>query len=123
MSAAAATAPESERRILTREGLGALLSALREDGHQLVGPTVRDGAIVHAEIQGIEDLPAGSRGIKIRCPSGSESDAGSRSPHLEDGGTVPGQLMYVLLIPRFDVCVSASPLLDSGAIYAIDPKQ
>jgi ferredoxin len=35
------------------------MRVLRDDGYQLVGPTIRDGAIVHAAIQGIEDLPAG----------------------------------------------------------------
>jgi ferredoxin len=50
---------ESGRHILTREGFAALLRALHADGYQLVGPTLRDGAIVHAEIQGIDDLPAG----------------------------------------------------------------
>lgn len=58
MGAATAT-PEAEHHTLTREGLGDLLRALREDGYQLIGPTVRDGAIVHAEIQGVGDLPAG----------------------------------------------------------------
>jgi len=46
-------------RLLSVEGLASLLGALRGDGYQLVGPTVRDGAIVHAEIRGVEDLPAG----------------------------------------------------------------
>jgi sulfhydrogenase subunit beta (sulfur reductase) len=36
-----------------------LVGALRERGHTLVGPTVRDGAIVLAEIGGAADLPAG----------------------------------------------------------------
>jgi sulfhydrogenase subunit beta (sulfur reductase) len=48
-----------ERAILSVEGLGRLFQALRQESYQLVGPTVRDGAIVHAEISGIEDLPAG----------------------------------------------------------------
>jgi ferredoxin len=48
-----------DRVVLTRERLGDLLTALRTDGYRLVGPTVRDGAIVHAEIDGIDDLPAG----------------------------------------------------------------
>ena len=39
--------------------LDELLQLLRTEGYQLVGPTVRDGAIVHAEILGIEGLPAG----------------------------------------------------------------
>lgn len=47
------------RMILQLDGFGALLAALRDEGYQLVGPTVRNGAIVHAEIRGVEDLPAG----------------------------------------------------------------
>ena len=39
--------------------LDALLGALRERGHTLLGPTVRDGAIVLDEIGGVSDLPAG----------------------------------------------------------------
>ena len=48
-----------DRALLTVEGLGELLRLLQSDGYQLIGPTVRDGAIVHAEISGIADLPAG----------------------------------------------------------------
>jgi ferredoxin len=47
------------RYLLTPQRLADLLRALREHDYQLVGPTIRDGAIVHAEIHGIEDLPAG----------------------------------------------------------------
>jgi len=39
--------------------LDALLRALRERGHTLLGPTVREGAIVLDEIGGASDLPAG----------------------------------------------------------------
>jgi formate hydrogenlyase subunit 6/NADH:ubiquinone oxidoreductase subunit I len=53
-----ALAPGDEA-LLTIDGLRELLLALRRDGRQLIGPTIRDGAIVHAEIAGIEELPAG----------------------------------------------------------------
>jgi len=46
-------------RLLSLDGLEALLAALRADGYKLVGPRVRDGAIVHDDITGIADLPAG----------------------------------------------------------------
>ena len=39
--------------------LDALLGALRERGHTLLGPTVRDGAIVLDEIDAAADLPVG----------------------------------------------------------------
>jgi sulfhydrogenase subunit beta (sulfur reductase) len=48
-----------ESVILGRDGVEALLDTLRTDGWTLVGPTVRDGAIVVAEIAGAADLPAG----------------------------------------------------------------
>ena len=56
-----ADAPMSPRArvVLTRQGLEALLGALRDDGYTLVGPTVRDAAIVYGEIHGVGDLPVG----------------------------------------------------------------
>lgn len=51
--------PGPPPRLLSLETLAALLEALRADGYQLMGPTVRDGAIVHAPIAGIADLPRG----------------------------------------------------------------
>ena len=47
--------------------LDAILDSLRRRGYTLVGPTVRDGAIVIAEIDGTADLPRGM---------GDEQDAG-----------------------------------------------
>ncbi|HVP38785.1 MAG TPA: 4Fe-4S dicluster domain-containing protein [Candidatus Saccharimonadales bacterium] len=46
-------------RVLDRPGLDALLAALRQSGHTLIGPTVRDGAIVYDEIATTSDLPEG----------------------------------------------------------------
>jgi len=48
-----------EYAVMSREQLASLLALLREDGFRLVGPTVREGAIVYGEIAGAEDLPAG----------------------------------------------------------------
>jgi ferredoxin len=50
---------EREARVLPREGLDTLLRLLRERGFRLIGPTVREGAIVLDEIAGAGDLPAG----------------------------------------------------------------
>lgn len=41
------------------EDLGKILLILKEWGYTLVGPTVRDDAIVYDIIEGVEDLPAG----------------------------------------------------------------
>jgi ferredoxin len=45
--------------VLTRDGLNQLIAVLRADGFQVVGPTVRDGAIVLAELADGNELPAG----------------------------------------------------------------
>jgi ferredoxin len=76
-----------DQRTLTRAGLAALLDALRGAGYQLVGPTVRDRAIVHAEIGGIDDLPIGwteaqEGGTYRLLPRGDEALFGySVGPH------------------------------------------
>ena len=44
---------------MLRPDLPALFAALRDDGHRLVGPTIRDGSIVYAAIERVEDLPIG----------------------------------------------------------------
>lgn len=45
--------------ILAREHLDALIQALRDRDYTVVGPTVRDGAIVYDELETADDLPAG----------------------------------------------------------------
>jgi ferredoxin len=49
----------SERAVLTGEGVQALLDALRGLGYRVVGPTVRDQAIIYDDIDTIADLPRG----------------------------------------------------------------
>jgi sulfhydrogenase subunit beta (sulfur reductase) len=45
--------------VITLQGLDELVSALRARGYEVVGPTVRDGAIVYDELESADDLPAG----------------------------------------------------------------
>jgi sulfhydrogenase subunit beta (sulfur reductase) len=47
------------RSILTGDGLAALLEALRRRGYRVIGPTVRDRAIVYDDIASLADLPRG----------------------------------------------------------------
>ena len=49
----------SEQFILRRENFGELFAALKLRGYQVVGPTVRDAAIVYDELDSVEDLPVG----------------------------------------------------------------
>lgn len=55
--------PESlqvgDRVVLSLAHFGAALEALRRQRYQLVGPTLRGGAIVYDEIESLDDLPAG----------------------------------------------------------------
>jgi len=59
MNARVAPRVIGDRLVLDVAGFAALLEQLRATGHQLVGPTVRDGAIVFGDIQQLEDLPRG----------------------------------------------------------------
>ena len=45
--------------ILERDALDGLFAALRRNGYTVLGPTVRDGAIVYDELEGSADLPEG----------------------------------------------------------------
>ncbi|MGO9595124.1 MAG: 4Fe-4S dicluster domain-containing protein [Steroidobacteraceae bacterium] len=47
------------RMLIDREGLQALIDALAGRGYQVLGPAVRDGAIVYDSITRVADLPAG----------------------------------------------------------------
>ena len=49
---------------LAREELGALVEAIHETGRRVIGPTIREGAIVYDEIQTAADLPAGWRDVQ-----------------------------------------------------------
>jgi sulfhydrogenase subunit beta (sulfur reductase) len=44
---------------ITAEGLGALIGALAARGYKVIGPAMRDGAIVYDEISAVADLPSG----------------------------------------------------------------
>jgi ferredoxin len=48
-------------RFLDRAGFATLLQTLADAGYEVVGPTVRDGAIVLDHVETIDDLPRGIR--------------------------------------------------------------
>ena len=48
-----------QQRILESGHLQQLIDALRDSGHRIIGPTVRDGAIVYDNLNSVDDLPAG----------------------------------------------------------------
>lgn len=51
--------PDRQPAVLERAGFGRLLEALQARGYRVVGPTVRDGAIVFDEIALESELPCG----------------------------------------------------------------
>jgi ferredoxin len=57
----------ADRYVIDVEGLRALLEGLRSRGRRLIGPTLGQAAIVHEEIESLDDLPRGF---------GEEQDAG-----------------------------------------------
>jgi ferredoxin len=54
-----ATLEAGERRMLDRSDFPHLLANIQRAGFRIVGPTVRDGAIVYGEISAESDLPIG----------------------------------------------------------------
>ena len=48
-----------DKAVIDRDGLGRLLTALKTAGYAVVGPTVRERAIVYDKIDTVDDLPAG----------------------------------------------------------------
>jgi len=54
-----AGAPVGSRSVLQRSDFPRLLTAIAAAGYAIVGPTVRDGAIVYGPIQSESDLPVG----------------------------------------------------------------
>jgi ferredoxin len=51
--------PEQAALVVPPEALAVLVAALRSRGFRVLGPTVENGAIVYAELDGADDLPIG----------------------------------------------------------------
>ncbi|MGA3031257.1 MAG: 4Fe-4S dicluster domain-containing protein [Candidatus Limnocylindrales bacterium] len=58
-SPAPAQTAAARQWFLARSELGALVDAIRDTGRRVIGPTVREGAIVYDEIETAADLPIG----------------------------------------------------------------
>lgn len=50
---------QDDRAVIDGTGLQALVEALGAHGYKVVGPTIREDAIVYDEIHTVEELPAG----------------------------------------------------------------
>ena len=52
-------AQQSQRYILTHVHLDVLLHALSDDGYEVIGPTIQQGAVVYDRVHSVEELPVG----------------------------------------------------------------
>jgi len=48
-----------DKAVIDRDGLDLLIAHLAEAGYRVIGPVVRDGAILYEPVSGVADLPAG----------------------------------------------------------------
>jgi ferredoxin len=51
--------PSAQQAVLSRDALQTLLDHLKERGYRVLGPTVRDQAIIYDDIDAVGDLPEG----------------------------------------------------------------
>ena len=107
---------EVKGMVLQLPGLQLLIDLLRERGWSVVGPTVRDGVVVHAEIESTEQLPHGV---------GDLQDAGSyrlrtRSDEKLFGYAVGPQAWKSLLFPSHELLWSGHR---DGAEVNIEPAE
>ena len=75
---------ETITQILDKTNFPALLAELKQRGYQVLGPTVRDKAIMYDELYDIDDLPAGWV---------DEQDSGSYRLSKGDGGALFGYVI------------------------------
>jgi sulfhydrogenase subunit beta (sulfur reductase) len=71
----------AQRVVATTEGLQALLDTLSQRGYRVIGPTLRDAAIVYDDIAAVDDLPRGWT---------DEQDGGRYRLHRRDDGALFG---------------------------------
>lgn len=71
-------------RVLSLSGLDALIAALADRGYSVLGPTIREGAIVYGPVSALSDLPVGWT---------DEQEAGSYRLVERDDGAVFGYVV------------------------------
>ena len=106
-------------RVLELDGLDALIGALSSRGYDVVGPTVRDGAIVYDEIESASDLPAGWTDVqdggtyRLRAPRGRRALRLRGRPDLVEALLFPPRLLLWRArqaSPEADLEVEEEPL-------------
>jgi sulfhydrogenase subunit beta (sulfur reductase) len=87
--------PKNGHAILPRETFPQLFDALKKKGYRIVGPTVREGAIVYDELTEVAELPVGWSDVQLPGRAGLRK----RSDAALFGYTVGPQSWKKFLLP------------------------
>ncbi|AOV16566.1 sulfite reductase subunit A [Acidihalobacter aeolianus] len=109
----------SEPGFLPRDGLDRLIEALRRDGREVIGPRVRDGAIVYAPIAAAADLPAGVR--DAQSPGAYALHAVSPDERLFAWANGPQALKPLVFVPHELLWSSRNDGADGPQFTAAEP--
>ncbi len=116
------------RVLLDRAGFGAVLDALAGAGYELVGPTLRDGAIVLDRIRGAGDLPRGvgdeqAPGRYRLRQRGDEALFGyAASPHSFKRDFLPPRVPLVTIRRRGDDLSVEEPARPRGKVAFVGAR-
>ncbi len=94
---------EATARWLQREDLPRLLDGLRERGYRVLGPVLRDGALVLDEVRSVSDLPAGWRDVQQPAHYRLEQSGGARLFDVVNGPTSPKSLVFAPREPLLQI--------------------
>jgi len=103
-------------QFLALQDLPQILSALETSGYELIGPQVREGAIVYDHIQGIEDLP---RGVETVQKPGSYKLVETTSQRYFSWANGPAALKPILYKARQALWESeqVAEAVDGGLVF------
>ena len=104
---------------LPRSELDRLLDALRADGRTVVGPTIREGAVVYEEITHVEELPIGWRADSTPGAYRLERKGGDRAFDYGVGVTAWKRFTHP---PRVPLTTSRAPMVWSSRSQPDAPR-
>ena len=84
-------------RFLPRDRFGTLIAALREEGFRVVGPRLRDGAILYDDLDSAEQLP---KGVSVEQGPGRYRVSEGEGPRFFAWSNGPQALKPFLFAPR-----------------------
>jgi len=82
---------------LLRQQFSSLIEALQRDGYRVIGPVLRDGAIVYTDIGSADELPAG---VMLQTQPGRVHASETQLPRFFAWANGPQALKPLLFKPR-----------------------